>query len=455
MDNQKLWQAMLGSLEINLSKGNFITWFKNTGIIEKGDDYIVVGVPSNFAHEWIKNKFHNHLLKSLKTIAPEVREIKYHIGSLKTAVEKQGTLLQQSEANEKNTVVYKTVNNNPSTTLNRQYTFETFIIGQNNELAHAASLAVSKNPGTQYNPLFIYGGVGLGKTHLIHAVGNKLLANNPRARVLYATSEKFTNDFINAIQQKKLDDFKKQYRQVDMLLIDDVQFIAGKEQTQEEFFHTFNELRDKGKQIILTSDRLPKDIPAIEQRLISRFEWGMIADVGAPSLETRIAILKTKLAKMGASFEDEIINYIAENVVNNIRELEGALNKILVFQDMGREPLSLVKVQELLQSITNNNKRKSVSIKKIAENVAGFYSVTLEDLIKQSRKKEYVKPRQAAMYLVRKELNSSFPTIGEFFGGRDHTTVMHGVEKVERAVKSEDQIKKELELIIERIYSNN
>lgn len=455
MDNQKLWQAMLGSLEINLSKGNFITWFKNTGIIEKGDDYIVVGVPSNFAHEWIKNKFHNHLLKSLKTIAPEVREIKYHIGSLKTAVEKQGTLLQQSEANEKNTVVYKTVNNNPSTTLNRQYTFETFIIGQNNELAHAASLAVSKNPGTQYNPLFIYGGVGLGKTHLIHAVGNKLLANNPRARVLYATSEKFTNDFINAIQQKKLDDFKKQYRQVDMLLIDDVQFIAGKEQTQEEFFHTFNELRDKGKQIILTSDRLPKDIPAIEQRLISRFEWGMIADVGAPSLETRIAILKTKLTKMGASFEDEIINYIAENVVNNIRELEGALNKILVFQDMGREPLSLVKVQELLQSITNNNKRKSVSIKKIAENVAGFYSVTLEDLIKQSRKKEYVKPRQAAMYLVRKELNSSFPTIGEFFGGRDHTTVMHGVEKVERAVKSEDQIKKELELIIERIYSNN
>lgn len=454
MENQKLWQAMLGSLEINLSKGNFITWFKNTGIIEKGDDYIVVGVPSNFAHEWIKNKFHSHLLKSLKTIAPEVRDIKYHIGSLKTASEKQGSLLQQSEANEKNTVVYKTVGNNPSNTLNKQYTFETFIIGQNNELAHAASMAVSKNPGTQYNPLFIYGGVGLGKTHLIHAVGNKLIANNPRARILYATSEKFTNDFINAIQQKKLDDFKKHYRQVDMLLIDDVQFIAGKEQTQEEFFHTFNELRDKGKQIILTSDRLPKDIPSIEQRLISRFEWGMIADVGAPSLETRIAILKTKLAKMGANFDNEIINYIAENVVNNIRELEGALNKIVVFQDMGREPLTLPKVQELLQSITNNNKRKNVSIKKIAENVAGFYSVTLDDLIKQSRKKEYVKPRQAAMYLVRKELNSSFPTIGEFFGGRDHTTVMHGVEKVERAVKSEDQIKKELELIMERIYNN-
>ncbi len=454
MDNQKLWQAMLGTLEINLSKGNFITWFKNTGIIEKGEDYIVVGVPSNFAHEWIKNKFHNHLLKSLKTLDPAVREIKYHIGSLKTATENQGSLLQQSEANDKNTVVYKTNSNNPNTTLNKQYTFDTLVIGKNNELAHAASVAVGKNPGTQYNPLFIYGGVGLGKTHLIHAVGNKLLATNPRARVLYATSEKFTNDFIGAIQQKKLDDFKRHYRQVDMLLIDDIQFIAGKEQTQEEFFHTFNELRDKGKQIVLTSDRLPKDIPAIEQRLISRFEWGMIADIGAPSLETRIAILKNKLDKMGVSFDSEIVNYIAENVVNNIRELEGALNKIVVFQDMGHEPLTLAKVQELLQSITNNNKRKTVSIKKIAENVAGFYSVTLEDLIKQSRKKEYVKPRQAAMYLVRKELSSSFPTIGEFFGGRDHTTVMHGVEKVEKAVKSEDQIKKELELILERLYNS-
>ena len=451
MDNQKLWQAMLGSLEINLSKGNFNTWFKNTGIVERGDDYIIVGVPSNFTYDWIKNKFHTLLLKSLKSLAPEVREIKYHIGSLKTANEKQGSLLQQSEANEKNTVVYKTTST-ATHNLNKTYTFETLVVGKNNELAHAASAAVCKNPGSQYNPLFIYGGVGLGKTHLIHAVGNKLLAGNPRMRILYATSEKFTTDFIGAIQQKKLDDFKRAYRQVDVLLIDDVQFIAGKEQTQEEFFHTFNELRDKGKQIILTSDRLPKDIPAIEQRLISRFEWGMIADVGAPSLETRIAILKNKLSKMGVVLDDEIVNYIAENVVNNIRELEGALNKIVVYQDMSQEPLTLPKVQELLQNITNN-KRKVVSIKKIAENVAGFYSVTLDDLIKQSRKKEYVKPRQAAMYLVRKELNSSYPTIGDFFGGRDHTTVMHGVEKVAKAVKSEDQIKKELELIIEQLYS--
>ncbi len=452
MNNQQLWQAMLGSLEITLSKGNFNTWFKNTGIIEKGEDYIIVGVPSNFTLDWIKNKFHTLLLKSLKSLSPEIKEIRYFVGNLKTEAEKQGTLLQRTESNSKNTVVYKESSFNQTGSLNKTYTFETFIVGKNNELAHAASQGVSKNPGTQYNPLFIYGGVGLGKTHLMHAVGNKLIANNPRMRVLYATSEKFTSDYIDALRQKKMDDFKKRYRQVDMLLIDDIQFIAGKEQTQEEFFHTFNELRDKGKQIILTADRLPKDIPAIEQRLVSRFEWGMVADVGAPSLETRIAILKTKLAKSGINLDNDIVQYVAENVVNNIRELEGAMNKIIVYQQIESNPITLNEVKELLVSIVNA-KKKTVSVRKIAECVASFYSITMEDLIKQSRRKEYVKPRQAAMYLTRKELGSSFPSIGEFFGGRDHTTVMHGVEKVEKAVNAQDQIKQELDLILEKIYN--
>ena len=454
MNNQQLWQAMLGSLEITLSKGNFNTWFKNTGIIERGDDYIIVGVPSTFTLEWIKNKFHTTLLKSLKSISPDIKEIKYHNGNLKndSTEGKQGSLLQQSEVSSKNSVVYKDNTPTYNSNLNKQYTFETFIIGQNNDLAYAASEAVSKNPGTQYNPLFIYGGVGLGKTHLMHAVGNKLLASNPRMRVLYATSEKFTNDFIASIQQKKQDQFVNSYRQVDMLLIDDVQFIAGKEQTQEAFFHTFNELRDKGKQIILTSDRLPKDIPAIEQRLVSRFEWGMVADIGAPNLETRIAILKNKLAKQNSTLDSNIINYIAENISNNIRELEGALNKVLVYQQIEREPITIEKVKELLINIINS-KKKSVSIKRIAESVAGFYSVTVEDLIKQSRRKEYVKPRQVAMYLIRKELNSSYPSIGDFFGGRDHTTVMHGVEKMDKAINTEEQIKQELDLIVEKLYS--
>ncbi len=452
MNNQQLWQAMLGSLEITLSKGNFNTWFKNTGIIEKGEDYIIVGVPSNFALDWIKNKFHTLLLKSLKSLSPEIKEIRYFVGNLKTEAEKQGTLLQRTESDSKNTVIYKETTSGPAPTLNKTYTFETFIVGKNNELAHAAGVGVSKNPGTQYNPLFIYGGVGLGKTHLMHAVGNKLLANNPRLRVLYATSEKFTTDYIEALRQKKIDDFKRRYRQVDMLLIDDIQFIAGKEQTQEEFFHTFNELRDKGKQIILTADRLPKDIPAIEQRLVSRFEWGMVADIGAPSLETRIAILKTKLAKSGINLEEKVVQYVAENVINNIRELEGALNKIIVYQQIENGPITFDEVKELLQNIVNA-KKKTVSIKKIADCVASFYSITTDDLIKQSRRKEYVKPRQAAMYLTRKELGSSYPSIGEFFGGRDHTTVMHGVEKVEKAVSAQDQIKQELDLILEKIYS--
>jgi chromosomal replication initiator protein len=451
MTNEQLWQAMLGNLEVTVSKGNFNTWFKNTGIIEKGEDYITVGVPSNFTHDWIKNKFHALLLKSLKSIAPEIREIRYQVGNLRPEAGKQGALLQQTEPNSKNTVVYQQSSQTPVTGLNKQYIFDTFIIGKNNELAHAASEAVSKNPGGLYNPLFIYGGVGLGKTHLMHAVGNKLLAENPRLRILYVTSEKFTNDYIAAIQQKKIDDFKKLYRQVDMLLVDDVQFIAGKEQTQEEFFHTFNELRDKGKQILLTADRLPKDIPAIEQRLVSRFEWGMIADIGAPDFETRVAILKTKLQKKGIHLENEIVNYIAENVVNNIRELEGALNKILIYKQIEGENISLEKVKELLVNLINS-KKKTVSVRKIAESVASFYSITIDDLIKQSRKKEYVKPRQTAMYLIRKELEISFPSIGDFFGGRDHTTVMHGVEKIEKAVKVQDEIKQELELILEKIY---
>jgi chromosomal replication initiator protein len=454
MTNQQLWQAIIGDLEVTLSKGNFITWFKNTGIIEKADDYIVVGVPSDFVKNWIANKYHLNLLKALKSIAPEVKTIRYFVGHFKPQDQNQATLQSNTTGNKENSTqtATKPVSTAHTGSLNPQYTFETFVIGQNNELAHAASTAVAKNPGAQYNPLFIYGGVGLGKTHLMHAVGHKLLASNPNAKILYVTSEKFTNDYIASISQKKIDEFKRMYRNVDMLLIDDIQFIAGKEQTQEEFFHTFNELRDKGKQIILTADRLPKDIPAIEQRLVSRFEWGMVADISAPNLETRMAILQTKLNKKGAEVSPEIISFIAENVVNNIRELEGALNKLLVYQQIENKPLTLDQAKNILASIVNA-KKKAVTLAKIAESVASFYSITMDDLLKQSRRKEFVKPRQTAMYIARKELGSSFPAIGEFFGGRDHTTVMHGVEKVEKAVDANDGIKQEVELILEKIYS--
>lgn len=455
MTNQQLWQAIIGDLEVTLSKGNFITWFKNTGIIEKADDYIVVGVPSDFVKNWISTKYQANLLKALKSIAPEVKTIRYYVGHFKaedSVQQNSGNDAKKPESGAPGAATKPVGATAKAGSLNPVYTFETFVIGQNNELAHAASTAVAKNPGAQYNPLFIYGGVGLGKTHLMHAVGHKLLAANPTAKILYVTSEKFTNDYIASISTKKIDEFKRMYRNVDMLLIDDIQFIAGKEQTQEEFFHTFNELRDKGKQIILTADRLPKDIPAIEQRLVSRFEWGMVADISAPNLETRMAILQTKLTKKGVQVSDEIVGFIAENVVNNIRELEGALNKLLVYQQIENKPLSLEQAKNILASIVNA-KKKAVTLSKIAESVASFYSITLDDLLKQSRRKEFVKPRQTAMYIARKELGSSFPSIGEFFGGRDHTTVMHGVEKVEKAVGANDGIKQEVELILEKIYA--
>ncbi len=460
MTNQQLWQAIIGDLEVTLSKMTFGTWFKNTGIIEKNDDYIVVGVPSKLTRDWISSKYHANLLKALKSIAPEVKVIKYYVGHFKEDGNSSQTSENSSKNSEKDIVNDRSRSQTQESSqkaslsngnLNNQYTFDTFVVGQNNELAYAASTAVSKNPGTQYNPLFIYGGVGLGKTHLMHAIGNKYLSSNPKLKILYVTSEKFTNDYVAALGQKRMEGFKNLYRNVDMLLVDDVQFIAGKEQTQEVFFHTFNELRDKGKQIILTADRLPKDIPAIEQRLVSRFEWGMVVDISAPTLETRIAILQTKMGKRNIQFSKEVTEFIAENVVNNIRELEGALNKLIIYQQIENKPLSLDQAKVILANIVKS-KKKAVTFTKIAESVANFYGITMEDLLKQSRRKEFVKPRQAAMYIARKELNSSFPAIGDFFGGRDHTTVMHGVEKIENAVTGGDSIKQEIDLILEKIY---
>jgi chromosomal replication initiator protein len=450
MNNQQLWQAILGSLEISLSKANFNTWFKNTNINERGTDYIIVAVPSAFNRDWIAAKYHQEMLKALKTLAPEIKEIKYQLGQAQPQP-------QQNRSASKTTTENSSVKNNQTALqnfsgLNPKYTFETFIVGKNNELAHAASQAVTKTPGSQYNPLFIYGGVGLGKTHLMHAAGHKLLQSDPKTKILYITAEKFANDYVTAIAQKRMEEFKKEYRSVDVLLIDDIQFMAGKEGFQEEFFHTFNELRDKGKQIIISSDRPPKEIPSVEQRLISRFEWGMIADIQAPDLETRMAILRTKMEKRGVTLSEDILSYIAENVLNNIRELEGALNRLAVYQQMENKGLVLDQAKTILSSIVGTKKRIT-SAKKISESVAQFYNISMEDLVKESRKKEFVKPRQVAMYLIRKELDNSFPSIGDFFGGRDHTTVMHAVEKVENLINSKESFKQEVDLILDKLFT--
>lgn len=450
MNNQQLWQAILGSLEVSLSKANFNTWFKNTSVLERGADFIIVAVPSAFNRDWIAAKYHQEMLKALKSIAPEIKEIRYQVGSVAAVAAQPAKAAVRMEAHQPASG-YRETPTTPSTSLNPKYTFETLIIGKNNELAHAAAVAVAKNPGTQYNPLFIYGGVGLGKTHMMQAVGNRLLSGGGK-RVLYVTSEKFANDYIDAIKQKRMDDFKKEYRNVDALLIDDIQFMAGKEGFQEEFFHTFNELRDKGKQIIITSDRPPKEISAIEQRLVSRFEWGMVADIQAPDLETRMAILRTKMEKRGVVIQEEILFYIAENIQSNVRELEGALNRLAVYQQMENKGLVLDQAKNILASIVGA-KKKVTSAKKIAESVAEFYNISMDDLIKQSRKKEYVKPRQIAMYLIRKELDSSFPSIGEFFGGRDHTTVMHAVDKIQVLIGQKDSFKQEVDLILDKLFT--
>ncbi|MBI4049371.1 MAG: chromosomal replication initiator protein DnaA [Candidatus Doudnabacteria bacterium] len=442
MTNQQLWQAILGNLELTLSKANFTTWFKNTSIIEKSDNSIVVGVPNAFTKEWLQNKYHQEILKALKAISPEIKEIKYQIVSptyTQPVVAKEVSRPQQAK---------RTENQN----LNPKYTFSSFIVGANNQLAHAASIAVSKKPGQVYNPLFIYGGVGLGKTHLMQAVGSEVLKKSSEAKVLYVTSERFTNEFVSAVSAGKTESFKSLYRNVDVLLVDDIQFLAGREGTQEEFFHTFNALHQNNKQVVMTSDRLPKEIPAIEERLISRFEWGMIADIQAPDLETRLAILKTKAREKNYNLEPEILTYIAETIQSNIRELEGALNRLMVYCQLNNTRPTVDQVKNILVNVITPPKKRGVSAKKIIEVVADFYNISVEDILKQSRKKEYVNPRQIAMFIIRRELETSLPSIGEFFGGRDHTTVIHAVDKIDRQIKEHNGLKQEIELIKDRLY---
>jgi chromosomal replication initiator protein len=447
MTNQQLWQAILGNMELTLSKANFTTWFKNTTIIEKTDTGIVVGVPNAFTKEWLQNKYHADIMKTLKGIAAEIKEVKYQIVSPTYIAAPAG-------AKEATRAVATPTKRAENQNLNPKYIFSTFIVGSNNQLAHAASLAVSKKPGSVYNPLFIYGGVGLGKTHLMQAVGAEVLKKDPEAKILYVTSERFTNEFVQAVREGKTDQFKNLYRSVDVLLVDDIQFLAGKEGTQEEFFHTFNALHQNNKQVVMTSDRLPKEIPAIEERLVSRFEWGMIADIQAPDMETRLAILKTKAREKNYNVEPEILSYIAETIQSNIRELEGALNRLMVYCQLNNTKPSIEQVKTLLVNVITPPKKRGVSARKIAEVVADFYNVTLEDLLKQSRKKEYVNPRQIAMYIIRKELETSLPSIGDFFGGRDHTTVIHAIDKIERLIKEKSGLKQEIELVRDRLYVN-
>ncbi|OGY91052.1 MAG: hypothetical protein A3B30_03360 [Candidatus Komeilibacteria bacterium RIFCSPLOWO2_01_FULL_52_15] len=458
MDTAQLWQAVLGELEVLISKANFTTWFKNTFILTHSDRETVVGVPNAFTKAWLEKKYTEQIIRALTNLTGLQSVVVVYRVAAKTNEQQQEQKKQTATASPTapsssfSDTDQKEHHENQRSPLNHRYVFDTFIVGTGNQLANAAARAVVDRPGEVYNPLFIYGGVGLGKTHLIQAIGNAILKTNSRAKVMYMNSEKFTNDFVTAIKQGSTEKFKKTYRTVDVLLVDDIQFIAGKEQTQEEFFHTFNTLHQNNKQIVISSDRPPKAIAAIENRLVSRFEWGMIADIAAPDLETRIAILEMKCQERGIALDPEIIRSIAETVSDNIRELEGALNRILAYHQLSNSTPTKESTKTLLISTSAKPSKGGLTSKKLLQMVSEFFDVPLKDLAGVSRKKELVIPRQITMYLLREELSFSYPNIGQQLGGRDHTTAMHACSKIEEYLLTNEKIRNDVALLRQRIY---
>lgn len=457
MIKEEIWQAVLAQIQLNTSPAIFATWFKNTGIISYKDGGVLISVPNTFAKEWLENKFGKTIFKILYDIDKEIKEVKYIIGKTELKVSKSSlsdsfSNIQKLESQKVGQLEFEEFKVDKETNLNPRYTFESFVVGSFNELAHAASWAVSKKPGIVYNPLFIYGGVGLGKTHLLQAIGNAVAKKISNKKVRYISSERFTADVINNTRNQTIENFKAKCREIDVLILDDAQFLAGKEKTQEIFFHTFNTLYENNKQIIISSDRPPKAITSLSERLRSRFEGGMMGDISSPDYETRIAILKTKSQEKGINFSEDVFDYIASNIKKNIRDLEGALNKLIIYQRTTNQVLDIEKTKFLLKNLLFHS-NKMVGPKKIIQIVAEFYDLKEKDILSSSRKKEIVEPRQIAMFLLRKELKNSYPFIGRKFGGKDHSTAIHAYEKITKKININEKLNNEIELIKERIYS--
>ena len=446
MTNDELWQAVLAQIQLNISPANFSTWFKNTKIISEKEGEVIISIPNSFAKEWLENKYNKIIFKILRSLNNGVKEVKYIIARQELKVSK----INQKSSFLPDQLEFQEFNIDKETNLNPRYTFENFVVGPFNELPHAAAQAVVKNPGFVYNPLFIYGGVGLGKTHLLQAIGNEIIKNFPQKKIKYIPSEKFFAGVISSIRSNEMESFKLKYRSIDVLIIDDVQFLAGKEKTQEEFFHTFNALYEKNKQIILSSDRPPKSIPTLAERLRSRFEGGMIADISYPDYETRLTILKTKTREKEIELPDDVLDYIALNIQRNIRELEGVLNRIIVCQRINNKIPDLEIVKSLLKNLILSS-AKVITPKKIIQAVVEFYDLKERDLLDNSRKREIVKPRQIAMYLLREELKNSYPSIGRKFGGKDHTTAIYSCEKINKELKINKSLEEEINLIKQRV----
>ncbi|MDP4090358.1 MAG: chromosomal replication initiator protein DnaA [Bacillota bacterium] len=427
----ELWEKTLNIIKGELTEVSFNTWIKSAIPLSISEDTIKLGVPNDFTKEILDTRYKDLLINAIKLISTKRYNIDFSIISEETA-----TVEKTKEENKKNVQV----SDEMTATLNPKYTFDSFVIGNSNRFAHAASLAVAESPAKAYNPLFIYGGVGLGKTHLMHAIGHYILKANSRAKVVYVSSEKFTNELINSIKDDKNVEFRNKYRNVDVLLIDDIQFIAGKERTQEEFFHTFNALHEANKQIILSSDRPPKEIPTLEDRLRSRFEWGLIADIQPPDFETRIAILKKKADVEKLNIPNEVMVYIASQIKSNIRELEGALIRIVAYSSLTNKEVSVDLATEALKDIISNKQSKHITIDLIQDAVASYYNMKVDEFKSQRRTRNVTFPRQIAMYLCRKLTDMSLPKIGEEFGGRDHTTVIHAYEKISEALQTDESL---------------
>jgi len=446
-NNEELWQAILARAQLEVSSPNFNTWFKNTSVVSQTKEEIIIGVPNLFTREWFEKKYNKLINAIILELFGEEKKIVYKIfsNSLRTVpIKPTATSLEEDRTQPLNLTASK------DSGLSPRYSFENFIVGGFNELAHAASVAVIKSPGTSYNPLFIYGGVGLGKTHLLQAIGNEILKNSPDRNIKYLSTERFVTQIVNAIKNGDIDGLKTKYQTLDVFILDDVQFISKKEKCQEEFFHIFNSLYQKNKQIILSSDKPPRAIASLAERLRSRFDGGMVVDIGTPDFETRLAILKKKLEERKASLPEDVLNFVARNVEKNIREIEGALNILINWQTHQKKIIDVGLAQSLLKkSVT---KPKIITPKKVLEEVAEFYNLTEKELLKKNREKEIVRPRQIVMYLLKNDLKSSYPEIGRFFGGKDHTTVMYGVEKISKEIEKNKNLEEEILLIRERIF---
>ncbi|PLX87762.1 MAG: chromosomal replication initiator protein DnaA [Desulfuromonas sp.] len=444
---QHLWTKTVDLLEKRLSPHNFSTWIKPLVFVDIEKDIVNLEVPNRFISDWVKDNYRSLLEETLSDIGAANYKIKIKINEKSTK-----NIIKKNEKKqvEKKKVISKKeipVQENHFQNLNKKYTFESFVSGPSNQFAHAAAMAVANNPATTYNPLFIYGGVGLGKTHIVHAIGNEIISKNKNIKVCYYSSEKFMNELINSLRYAKMDDFRNKFRSMDVLLIDDIQFLAGKERTQEEFFHTFNALYESHKQIVVTSDKFPKEMPGLEERLRSRFEWGLIADIQAPDIETKQAILNMKADQNRISLPEDVAYFLSNTITSNVRELEGYLIRIGAYASLTSTPITLDMAKEVLKDILVEQ-NKEITVEAIQKTVANYYHIKTSDIKSSKRLKNLVLPRQISMYISRKMTSSSFPEIGSKFGGKDHSTIIHAIKKIEKKMEEDIQLKATIEKLM-------